>query len=201
LDDLEESQAGEATDGEFQVRTRTSDQVCVRICGQKRSGVGSANSWFSSLLETSCKLVRKANETHNFANEAQLLLVCADSINALQMQGPSNFRPNLVIANGFEEKWSAVTLHTTTSSPFSSSTSSSEEITRAATSSLEIKFRVTGPCARCCVVDVDIKNGVRGDGKWLRAVQGVFGLFLQQETTQTSTTYFLEENTLVVAQL
>ena len=156
----------------------------VNVCGQPCSGLvydQSISEWFSTFLGIPCTLVRSSPyaEQRNasggqqpssstttcpkiaFSNEAQLLLVCSASVDHLngliQQQSDldyefryegqrsdaplvsvENFRPNLVIAGGVahqEDLWTEVSV------------------------GKGLRLRVTGPCSRCAMVNIDHRDG------------------------------------------
>jgi molybdenum cofactor sulfurtransferase len=153
----------------------------VKVCGEACGGLAyeaSVSRWFSEFLGMPCTLVRSspyaekraargsdgdgdATRRIAFSNEAQLLLVCLASVEHLngliahrleleeryeiRYEGQrseayvtvENFRPNLVIGGGVahqEDLWRALEVG-------------------------DLGLRVTGPCSRCSMVNIDHRDG------------------------------------------
>lgn len=145
-------------------------QVCGADCCGRDCGDAAA-SWFSEVLGVQCRLVRFHAPGHAraasvaFANESPLLLLSQASVDALNGAlarsgeppvDARHFRPNLVVSGGAaaggaapinpEDRWSAVDL-----------------------AAGQLKLAISGPCARCAMVEVDPSSGAR-HGAVLRAL-------------------------------
>ena len=149
--------------------------VCLRDCAASGFGGEATARWLSRALGVHCKMVRHGGDHRcvaedangkacaegvAFANEAPLLVLtqaAVDKLNlALKATGEPpvctrHFRPNLVIAGQRvdaedEAKWQHITL-----------------------ANGDVRLRVTGPCARCSMVEIDPTSGQR-HGAVLRAL-------------------------------
>ena len=193
----------------------------VKVCGSSKCrgivwGSHAVSQWFSSFLEVQCWLARAysdefednnsvidhktrmspplnhINESQRgFENESPILLITKSSVDLLnivmQSQGSKPvdsryFRPNFVVTgkihDNSEDLWTKVLIprHCLTLS-------------------------VTGPCARCAMVDIDPDSGTKG-GKTLRALAEYrrnkgrinFGVFLSSKNDKSM------ENEILITQ-
>lgn len=164
--------------------------VCGKDCAARSFGGADASRWLSEALGVHCQIVQyglehdqKARDAPTsdgvaFANEAPLLLLADSAVDALNHSLRANgqasvdarhFRPNLVLSglpHGTDESsWRRVVLS-------------------ADDASVDISLDVTGPCARCEMVEIDPTSGAR-HGSVLRALSRhhrirsrlVFGVF------------------------
>mmetsp|Transcript_21622 Transcript_21622/g.31560 ORF Transcript_21622/g.31560 Transcript_21622/m.31560 type:complete len:309 (-) Transcript_21622:83-1009(-) len=172
-------------------------KVCGNRCRGELWGSPAVSRWFSEYLGVQCWLARSNQGKYDlpqeleinregiqkkgrigFENEAPILLLSQSSIDILnqvltERQSRSvtsrHFRPNLVVATGWEigysnpeDQWRAVRL------PCSG-----------------VELTVVGQCARCSMVDIDPESGMKG--KTLKALaeyrrskgQITFGIFLR----------------------
>ncbi len=146
-------------------RISTDISVCGNKCGGMLWGNTAASKWFSSFLGVQCWLARYKDinsKRSGFENEAPILLISNNAVNRLNevmtSQGSKKvnsmfFRPNIVVqvpngrvASNPEDSWKRVVF------PIHG-----------------LQFDVTGPCARCSMVDVDPTSGTKG-GKTLKAL-------------------------------
>ena len=174
--------------------------VCGKDCAAAEFGGGAAARWLSSALGVHCRLVRHrpphrpppatddvctsgGGDTGGdtgvdgvaFANESPLLVLAEPAVAALNRtlradgEAPvsaRHFRPNIVLTGGHglgpsDAGWRCITL-----------------------SESDVTLRVTGPCGRCSMVEIDPTSGAR-HGAVLRALAKhqrvrsrlVFGVF------------------------
>ena len=131
-------------------------RVWDSYCEAQIAGDG-INSWFSSVLETDCRLVymppatrRQINEDFNegdeivsFADGYPILIIGEKSLAGLNTKleneiPMSRFRPNLVFSGGepfLEDGWKRIRIG-------------------------ETILRLTKPCARCVITTIDQKTGI-----------------------------------------
>ena len=168
------------------------------LCGAVLCGSEECDNWFSDKLGVRCALARTdfkgddAGDDIAFANEAPLLLISHQSVDRLNKEllkagksrvSPIHFRPNVVV--------SAVSADPTEDDDVLSSMnppSNPEDLAVSMwlESDPQLRFTVTGKCARCGMVNVDPTSG-SNDGSTLRALakyrreEGariVFGVFM-----------------------
>ena len=189
---LQNQQASEAEDS------------TVRICGKPRQAVHcsvDAATWFSDLLGLPCTLLRaddtpmskaklKDNTelTQSFANEAQLLMVTAESVDSLRelMKASTEVRPFTGNDASIFSPAPLVPVTTANFRPNMVLTGTSEGLvaheeddwvslvlggTATVGASTNVRLLVTKPCARCSVVNVDGRTGEM-TGKVLAALVG-----------------------------
>ena len=172
--------------------------VCGKDCEAHEFGGAEASRWLSEALGVPCRLVRYSSVARYaddvaFANEAPILVVTQSAVAALNASLRSSgeppvcaqhFRPNLVL-DGL--------------APFNiDRLSHAHGLSGEAQSELDgsmigfadsaLRLRVTGPCARCAMVEIDPTSGAR-HGAVLRALARhhrirsrlVFGFFCKLE--------------------
>ena len=203
-------------------------KVCGNRCGGMLWGDDRVSDWFSDVLGVRCWLARYAgdkvspplsNETNlrsrytrnpnvAFANEQPLLLISEHAVDALNSVLESRneprvsarqFRPNFVVrlvGNGNEGRLRH----------------SEDGWTSLSFLEKNLHLQVSGPCARCSMVDVDPLNGSK-HGSALRAMaeyrrnngQITFGIFLQacnkhDQTQSAETEVWIEQGDLLLCQ-
>lgn len=174
----------------------------IKVCGNRCDGMlwgdFAVSDWFTGFLGVRCWLARYSGRGYehpeltqprllrdrhfSFANEQPLLLISENAVEVLngvltsQTQktvSSRHFRPNIVIRLAGYHATSSISQHVEDGW-------SCVQFLRQKT-----MLQVTGPCARCSMVDVDPSSGVRG--KTLQALAGyrryngqiTFGIFLR----------------------
>ena len=141
--------------------------VCTRDCDVHEFGGAATTQWLSKALGVRCRMVRHREPRGDasgvaFANEAPMLLVAQSAVDhlnaALRASGEPpvstrHFRPNIVLADSGSRAMGQVHL----------SWDRVELANGAAT------LRVTGPCSRCSMVEIDPTSGHR-HGAVMRAL-------------------------------
>lgn len=151
-------------------------QVCGILCKGNIWGGVEASRWFSSVLGVRCWLARyhgaskdkklsDDKKRHAYCNEASILVLSQQSLSILNSviisQGTGrlvesrHFRPNIVVSCCDEG--------TGSSEDRSANPEDSWEriIIRGAT--MNVELYAVGKCARCQMVDIDPKSGMRGN--------------------------------------
>lgn len=174
--------------------------MCGNRCGGAVWGAPHVSDWFSNYLGVRCWLARHVTGHHRsrsngehpsvrspdvaFANEQPLLLISKDAVDRLnavlkarneRLVTSRHFRPNLV-TRLFTDS---------TEAHVAAGYSWEDEWTKLFLPEQNVWLSVTGPCARCHMVDIDPTSGMKG--RTLRALADhrrqrgaiTFGIFLR----------------------
>ena len=205
--------------------------MCGEACAGRPFGGDEASRWLSKCLGVQCRLIRHAEppvvqhaghaggisgavagspqraDSIAFANEAPLLMLSQASVDALNRAlhaagdapvSSRHFRPNLVVEGGAALLPTAADVQQRVSGP-------EDGWAGAQLAGGAVTLRVTGPCARCAMVEIDPTSGA-AHGTVLRALARhrrrrsrlVFGVFCQPVGAQNESRLAeLEQGSLV----